>query len=108
MENVHHLPTKSFVLKGRIEDDSLIWKLKNEYCDLVYLQMDNAGYVERIDMKPEFRLQYNEWFEFFSFELIIHGVYVGKKKREWTIGVRNNAGRHTLPNRCNEYLSEAL
>lgn len=108
MENLHHLPVKSFILTGRIEDDNLIWRLRQEYCDLIYLQMENAGYIERIDMKPEFRLQYNERFEFFSFELIIHGVYTGKKKREWTIGTEDSKDRCILPNKCKEYLSEVL
>jgi hypothetical protein len=87
MLNIHHKPIKRFSLKGIIYDDSAIVRLRNEYSRLLSLEMKISGYVPRLDIAEDFTIGYNEGKQYFEFKLTIYGVYVGKKKSEWVIGV---------------------
>ena len=80
MDNLHHKPIKKFTLDGVINDESSIWRLKTEYLNLLISEMRLSGYVQRIDINPDFTLEYNEAKKYFEFELSIYGIYVGKRK----------------------------
>ena len=87
MTNVHHKQIKKFNLSGVIYDDSAISRLKIEYIRLMITEMRLSGYVPRIDIAPDFTIEYNEKAENFNFKLSVYGIYVGKRKSEWIFGV---------------------
>jgi hypothetical protein len=106
MVNVHHKTLKRFGLDGSIYDDSAIWRLKIEYVRLIILQMRLSGYVPRIDIAPDFTIEYNDRTESFNFELSIYGIYVGKRKSEWIFGVDESRVIPIHQNKLEEYLRE--
>jgi hypothetical protein len=106
MTNVHHKPLKRFGLEGIIHDDSAIWRLKIEYMRLIVSEMRLSGYVPRIDIAPDFTIDYNERLEGFNFELSLYGIYVGKRKSEWIFGVNEATVIPIQQNRLEEYLRE--
>lgn len=83
----HHKPLKKFNLDGVISDEAVIWRLKNEYVRLLTTEMRLAGYVPRLDIVPDFTVDYNEQKKFFEFELTIYGIYIGRKQSEWILGI---------------------
>jgi hypothetical protein len=87
MDYLHHKPIKQFTLDGNIHDDSAIGRLKIEYIRTIELQMRLTGYVPRLDVNPDFTIEYNEEKEIFTFNLSMYGTYVGKKKSEWISGI---------------------
>jgi hypothetical protein len=107
MENIHHKSIKRFSLQGSIYDDSAIWRLKEEYYSLLNAEMKISGYVIRLDIAPDFTIQYNEKAETFDFELSIYGIYVGKRKSEWIFGVDGQAVIPIPQNKLSVYSSEA-
>jgi hypothetical protein len=107
MENVHHKPLKRFTLDGTIKDESAIGRLRNEYTRLLVIEMRLSGYVPRLDINPDFTIYYNEQKEYFEFILSMYGIYVGKKKSEWIIGVDETRMVYTQKSKSNE-LSSAV
>ncbi len=87
MEALHHKPIKRFCLDGDIYDDASIGRLKQEYIKLLNLEMKFSGYVQRLDIDPDFTIEYNEKTQNFKFNLSLYGTYVGKKKAEWIQGI---------------------
>lgn len=87
MESLHHKPIKRFDLEGDIYDDASIYRLKTEYVRLVTAGMRVAGYVPRLDIDPDFTIEYNIQANIFKFNLSIYGTYVGKKRSEWILGI---------------------
>jgi hypothetical protein len=108
MKNIHHRPIKKFSLSGSIYDDSAIWRLKEAYHQLLDFQMRTSGYVIRLDIAPDFTLQYNEDTETFIFELSVYGIYVGRRNSEWIFGVEENKIIPIQQNRSNEYYSKVV
>lgn len=106
MSNYHHKTIKRFGLDGTIYDDSAFWRLKIEYSRLILSEMRLSGYVPRIDIAPDFTIEYNEKAESFKFELSIYGVYVGKKKSEWIFGIDENTVVPIQGSKFNEFSSE--
>ena len=87
MINVHHRPIKRFSLDGSIHDDSAIPRLRSEYIRLLCAEMRLAGYVQKIEIDPDFTISYNESREIFEFKLSVYGIYLGKKQAEWIQGI---------------------
>lgn len=87
MKNIHHRPIKRFALDGVIQNDSKIGRLRSEYIRILSLEMKLSGYVPRLDIDPDFTIDYNVNGDSYNFELSIYGVYVGKKKSEWIVGI---------------------
>lgn len=87
MANYHHKPIKKFNLSGVIHDESAIGRLRGEYTRLIVSEMYISGYVPRLDIDPDFTIDYNHQKKFFEFELTIHGVYVGRKQSKWIAGL---------------------
>ena len=90
MDKIYHRPIKRFGLDGKIHDDADLIRLKQEYLKLVLLQMRLAGYVPKFDIDTDYTLDYNEQKNYFEFELSIYGIYVGKKKSNWILGIYKN------------------
>jgi hypothetical protein len=107
MTKMHHKPIKRFGLDGTIADDSGLWRLRLEYTRLILLQMRLSGYVPRFDIPVDFTIEYNDKQENFNFEMSIYGIYVGKRKSEWILGVHETTILYAPPSKSNEYLSES-
>jgi transposase len=69
--------------------------------------MKIAGYVPRLDIPVDFTIEYNYKKEYFKFEISVYGVYVGKRKSEWIIGVNETEVLTAPLNKSSEYLSES-
>jgi len=106
MVNVHHKQIKKFSLDGSIYDDSAIERLKKEYVKLIVTEMRLSGYVLRIDIAPDFTIEYNEKGESFNFELSLYGIYVGKRKSEWIFAVDETRVIPIQQNKSEEFSKE--
>lgn len=99
----HHKPIKKFFIDGIIHDESKVPRLKDEYTRLLISQMRYDGYVPRIDIDPDFTIDYNEK-GYFEFQLTIYGVYAGKEKSKWILGIDGHRIIRTQENRSKESL----
>jgi hypothetical protein len=108
MDNIHHKTIKRFFLSGNIYDDSTILKLKTEYIRLLVSEMNLSGYVPRFDIDPDFTISYNEKVEIFEFKLSIYGIYIGKKKTEWIIGLDGTKVIYTQKSKLEEFLRDRV
>jgi hypothetical protein len=107
MQNIHHKPIKRFGFGGTIHDDSGLWRLRLEYTRLILTQMKLAGYVPRLDIPVDFTIEYNQDSNYFYFEISLYGVYVGKRKSNWILGVRGTTVLYAPQSKLNEFLSES-
>jgi hypothetical protein len=103
MERFHHKPIKKFDIDGIIHDDSALSRLKTEYESLLATEMRLSGYVPRIDINPDFTLEYNQDKKYFEFKLTMYGIHVGKKKSEWIIAVDETKPIYTQKSKSSEY-----
>lgn len=87
MEHLHHKSIKTFTVEGIIKDDAAIGRLRLEFERLQTLQMRDLGYVQRLDIDPNFTIQYNSIKEYFEFTLTTYGTYLGKRKAECIMGI---------------------
>ena len=106
MYNIHHKKIKSFGMEGTIGDDSAIGRLHAEYIRLIKEEMADLGYTQRLDIDPDFTIQYNEAQENFKFKLTVYGTYVGKSKSKWTIGIDGTQAIATQQSRLSESLQD--
>ena len=81
MNNFIHKTVKRFHLEGQIYDDALIPRLQLEYINILKTQMKLAGYAPRIDIDPQFTIEYNG--KHYNFILSVYGTFVGKKNAQW-------------------------
>ena len=103
MSQFHHRPIKRFTLDGQILDEAAVPRLKIEYVRLLVIQMRASGYVPRFDIEPDFTIQFNEYTEIFTFKLSVYGIYVGKRKSEWILGIDGVKAISIAKNKSNEY-----
>ena len=108
MSLYHHKPIRKFDLDGQIFDDAAMPRLKAEYIRLVVTQMRSLGYSPRFDIEPDFTIYYKEDKEIFNFKLSVYGIYVGKRKSEWIIGLDGATPIYTQKNKSNESLQEQV
>jgi hypothetical protein len=108
MSNFHHKTIKRFSLDGIICDESALGRLKGEYTRLLVSEMRLCGYVPRIDIDPDFTIDYNEKKQYFEFEISIHGVYAGKRKSEWIAGIDVNKPIYIQKSKLNEFSQEQV
>lgn len=106
MANLHHKTIRRFFLDGNIKDEANLARLKIEYIRLLVSEMRLAGYVPRIDIEPDFTIEYNEKTESFIFNLSIYGTYVGKKQSEWIQGIDGTVVLPTQLSRLKESSQE--
>jgi hypothetical protein len=71
---------KSFGMQGQIHDDSAIPRLRKQYESLIEGDMRSQGYIPILDLDIQFSLDYDEPTDTYEFEIVVYGVYVGKKK----------------------------
>lgn len=67
-------------MQGEIHDDSAIPRLRVEYERLIESDMREQGYVPILDLDTQFSLLYDEGKDIYEFDIIVYGVFVGKKK----------------------------
>jgi hypothetical protein len=87
VEQLHHKSIKTFKLDGIIKSDSAISRLRLEVTKLKIEEMREEGYVQRLDIDPNFTIQYNHIEDYYEFTLTVYGTYVGKKKAQCTQGI---------------------
>lgn len=87
MEQLHHKAIKTFKLDGIIKSDSAIGRLRVEVIKLKIEEMRGDGYVPRLDIDPNFTIQYNEQEDYFEFTLTVYGTYLGKTKAQCIQGI---------------------
>jgi hypothetical protein len=106
MANFHHKSIKKFHLSGSINDESMIPRLKNEYIRLLVSEMRLSGYSPKIDIDPDFTIEYNEEKEIFKFELSVYGIYVGKRQSACIQGIDGSTAIYIQKNKSKESLLE--
>jgi hypothetical protein len=42
--------------------------------------MRDKGYIPVLDIQPQFNVKYNEEKDYYSFNLVMYGMYLGKSK----------------------------
>ena len=67
-------------MQGQIHDDSAIPRLRSQYEQLIESDMREQGYVPILDLDIQFSLLYDEINDIYDFDIVVYGVYVGKKK----------------------------
>ena len=102
MENLHHKPIKTFTLDGIIKNDSAIGRLRYELIKMKIEEMREMGYVPRLDINPNFTIQYNLEKDYFEFKLTVYGTHIGKRRAKWITGVDGTTLIPTLKNRSSE------
>jgi hypothetical protein len=100
MKNFMHKRLKRFELEGQILDDSCIPRLREEYIRLLNTQMRMSGYVPRIDIDPDFSIEYKK--NYYLFKLSVYGSYIGKRNAECIEGLNKNTAIYTQKNKLNE------
>jgi hypothetical protein len=108
MANYHHKPIKKFNLNGVIHDESALSRLKEEYIRLLESEMRLSGYVPRLDINPDFTIDYNERKKYFEFELTVHGIHTGRKQSEWIAGIDGSTPIYTQKNKSKEFSQEQV
>jgi hypothetical protein len=58
------------------------------------------GYVPRLDINPDFTLDYNQAKKYFEFEISLYGIYVGKKKSQWISGIDETRVIYIQKSKC--------
>ncbi len=100
MKNFIHKSIKRFSLDGQIYDDSFIPRLKNEYINILNTQMKLQGYAPRIDIDPEFTLEYDG--RNYDFRLSVYGTFVGKRNAEWITALNGSKPIYIQKNKSEE------
>ena len=75
-----HRQIHRFQVNGIIGDDAGFARLRNQYENILTLQMRRKGYVRVLDIDPAFSVEYNSEKDIYNFVFTMHGVYVGKAK----------------------------
>lgn len=88
MKNFTHKDIRRFSLDGSIYDDSFIPRLKEEYIRILETQMRLMGFSPRLDIEPDFTIEYTG--KIYNFELSLYGAFVGKKNAECLTGIDKN------------------
>ena len=65
-----------------------------------------SGYVPRLDIDPDFTIEYIAEKEYFKFRLTAYAVYIGKKKSECILGIDGVTLIPTQKSKSKESLQE--
>ena len=104
MNNFIHKSIKRFYLDGQIYDDSFIPRLREEYIRILQTQMRLQGYAPRLDIDPDFTIEYTG--KYYDFRLSVYGTFVGKRNAECITGIDKNKPIYTPQNRSDESSSD--
>lgn len=99
-----HKNIKRFELEGQILDDSSIPRLREEYLRLLSTKMKMSGYVPRIDIEPDFSIEYTK--RHYNFKISLYGTYVGKKNAECIQALDKNRAIYIQKSKSEESLSD--
>lgn len=83
-----HKQPKRFGFSGKIDDDSSIPRLREEYERLILEEMEETGYVPILDFGPFFSTELSGGN--YKFIISMFGMYVGRKKVCQYMGVDSN------------------
>ena len=108
MANYHHKTITKFNLNGIIHDESALGRLKQEYIRLLESEMRLSGYVPRLDINPDFTVDYNDRKKYFEFELTVHGIHTGRKQSEWIEGIDGSKPIYTQKSKSKEFSQEQV
>jgi len=75
-----HKNIRNFGFNGIIGDDADFIRLRDQYEALVVRQMRDDGYVPVLALGPLFSTEWIEKKQYYTFELTVYGVFLGKKK----------------------------
>ena len=95
-----HKRIKMFQLEGQILDDKCIGRMKEQYISLLSQSMKEQGYVIRLDIDPDWTIQYTG--NHYEFILSVYGSYIGKKNAACIDGLDKNRPIYTRPNKSEE------
>lgn len=98
--NFMHKRIKRFELSGQILDDIFIPRMKSEYIRLLSELMKESGYVVRLDIDPDWTIQYTG--NHYEFTLSVYGSYIGKRNAACIDGLDKNRPIYTLQNKSGE------
>lgn len=73
-----HRQIKRFQIDVEFKDDSDIIRIRNQYENLLTLDMRQKGYIRLLDIDPVFSIEFTG--QTWKFLMTIYGIYVGKKK----------------------------
>jgi hypothetical protein len=104
MKNFMHKRIKRFELEGQILDDSCIPRLREEYIRLLNTQMRMSGYAPRIDINPDFSIEYTK--NHYLFKLSVYGSYIGKRNTECIEALDKNTAIYTQKNKSSASSSD--
>lgn len=77
---------KDFSIEGTYDDDAKILMVREKFEMLLEDQMRSKGSVPVLNIHPKWYTSWDAEREVYHFELIMYGVYVGKRKQEDIIG----------------------
>jgi hypothetical protein len=97
MEVFSHKAIKRFHLEGQIHDDSAIARMREEYIRLLSDVMKDTGYVRRLDIEPDWSLQYTG--NYYEFTLSVYGSYIGKKNATCIDSLDRNKPIYSQPSK---------
>ena len=103
MDNLYHKPIKTFTSDGFIKDEAAIGRLRLELVRLRSIEMREMGYVQRLDIEPQFTIKYNSEKDYFEFTLTVYGTFIGKKKALWILGIDGTKAIPIQPTKSREY-----
>jgi len=69
-----------FSVEGQMASDSSIPSVKNNFYRLMLQDMRDKGYIPVLDINPGWYVHYDEPKDDWHFSLVLHGIYIGKKK----------------------------
>jgi hypothetical protein len=95
-----HKRIKMFTLEGQILDDACLPRLREEYIRLLGMQMRMSGYVPRIDIDPDFTIEYIK--NHYEFKLSVYGSYLGKKNSQCIEALDKNRPIYTRQSKLGE------
>ena len=94
------------MIEGQIADDVMIPRMKDEYIRLLTQEMKATGYAIRIDINPDFTIQYNHEKHYYEFKITAYGIHVGKKNSEWISGIDEYRPIYTQKSKSSESYQE--
>ena len=95
-----HKKIKRFELRGSITDDIFIPRMKEQYVKLLANSMKESGYVQRIDIDPDWSISYTG--KYYEFMLSVYGSYIGKRNASCIDGLDKNRPIYTHQSKSGE------
>ena len=100
-----HKTIKRFELTGQILDDVFIPRMREQYIKLLANSMKEDGYVQRLDIDPDWSISYTG--NYYEFTLSVYGSYIGKRNASCIDGLDKNRPIYTQRSKS-EGLSQGL